>query len=456
MNENTMTTGAEPLGNSATDPAGHATPWRLELSDFFAKIDRGEYIPIKSNIDFVDDLTGGGFVPGTITMIVADPGAGKTALCQQLAGQFARNGYNVAFINYEMDEGQLFARDLAREVKPPRESALAYDPGITARDILRGDLSPVRRSVPVEKAKRWEAAVEDYQTHISRRLYYNMYVRDEDGNGNFTGDPRPIRNTAGDLRLLTRQLLASYDRKRKAAEAAGEDLAKVHAAILFVDYIQLITTGSDSKINSLEEVTGVLTGYAKAGNTLVFAVSSASKESRRNTQTTKPAKTDDEETGQPSADPGDSEETEEKPRIKPICIYCDKARFGIPEKAAHVQFIGAVGKFISNEAPKFAGEYEKQGYLRKASANGASVLEYSAAYFLSLNDEQRAKEAAKKREKKASVNEAMLSELQKINENTAQTAENLEARAELEAMGKARKRSSKKSSAKKGGTEGDG
>lgn len=357
---------------------------RFPLSEFFGKIDRGEYIPLETGIDFIDDLTGGGFIPGTITMIVADPGAGKTSLCQQLAGQFARNGYQVAFINYEMDEGQLFARDLSREVEPP-EGRL-YDPRFHAGAILRGDMSTARHSVAVTKYKRFREAVAKYEAEIYPNLFYNPYIPEEDENGLPTDNYRPIRNTAKDLRVLTRLKLFDYQERRREAEAAGEDLEKVHAAILFIDYIQLIATGSDSKINALEEITGILADYAKAGNTLVFAVSSASKESRKNTQP-KTRKTDDE----------DEEETpqeKEDPNApgRPIAVYCDKARFGTPGRVAHVRFIGAASKFIipaGYTGTRYAGEFEKMGYLCKSSANGASVLEYSAAYFLSLNDDRR-------------------------------------------------------------------
>lgn len=368
---------------AAEDPGKVKRKWRIEITDFLNRVDRGEYVPIKTNIPFIDDLTDGGFIPGTITMIVADPGAGKTSLCQQLAAQFARNGLFVSFVNYEMDEGQLFARDLAREVKPAKtgkKSGLLYDPTITAGEILRGYLSPARHKVAEEKAKRFRETLEDYTTNIASRLYYNMFVIDEDEAGNLTGEPRPIRNTAHDLRLLTRLLTASYKKRRNAAKEAGEDLEHIHAPILFVDYIQLIATGSENKINALEEVTGILADYARDGRTLVFAISSASKESRRNTQTEKPKKEDEEE---PEADG-------KKTTGRPICIYCDKARFGDPGKVARVQFIGAASKFVSPdyERPRFAGEYEKKGYLCKASANGASVLEYSAAYFISLNRER--------------------------------------------------------------------
>ena len=146
-------------GEPATDPAGipegaaeagedpkpeKGATWRVTLSQVLNKIDKGDYIPIQCNIPFIDNLTGGGFVPGTVTVITADPGAGKTALCQQMAAQFARNGHNVSFINYEMDEGLLLARDLSREIKP-YNSSMVYDPAATPYYILRGDFSLSQR-----------------------------------------------------------------------------------------------------------------------------------------------------------------------------------------------------------------------------------------------------------------------------------------------------------------------
>ena len=411
------TEGAEPSGedlepiteaDGAADPADvlteqpKRTRWRVTLADVMAKIDKGDYIPIPSNIPFIDDLTGGGFVPGTVSVIVADPGAGKTALCQQMAAQFARNGHIVTFINYEMDEAPLYARDLAREVRPPRsgkdgDALRFYDPTITPLAILRGDLSPARNKVAEEKAKRFREAVEDLEEHVYANLIYRQFIQDTDPETGEKREPRPIRNTIDDLRALTSFNLRLYEQRKAQAEAdpeAGKPMAKkraaTHAPILFVDYIQLIAGASDSKINTLEEITGILTDYAQRGQTIVFAVSSANRASRSEArkeamkQTKAAAKNQDNVI---SFDDEIEDDGKEAP-MQPVYIYVDKARLAAPKRLIKAQFIGAAAKFVqtNNDRPRRPTDKEAGQLLTMTAGAGASVLEYSASYFISLNN----------------------------------------------------------------------
>ena len=84
------------------------------LKRFKATTGSLEYRPIATGFPGIDTMLNGGFDPGTMTIVVAEPGTGKTALVMQIAENMARNAQPVMVFNLEMSEEQLIARSLSR------------------------------------------------------------------------------------------------------------------------------------------------------------------------------------------------------------------------------------------------------------------------------------------------------------------------------------------------------
>lgn len=72
----------------------------------------GDLIGIDTGLKELNDLTGG-WIPGTFNIILAVPGAGKTALWLQSALNVARSSSNVAMVQLEMTDIQIGLRQLS-------------------------------------------------------------------------------------------------------------------------------------------------------------------------------------------------------------------------------------------------------------------------------------------------------------------------------------------------------
>lgn len=88
---------------------------------------------LKSGIDEVDRALGGGFVPGSATLIGGDPGIGKSTLLLQVSAKIAAKGGDVAYISGEeaADQIRLRARRLDIGTVP-----IKFASATSVRDIL--------------------------------------------------------------------------------------------------------------------------------------------------------------------------------------------------------------------------------------------------------------------------------------------------------------------------------
>ena len=64
---------------------------------------------IPTGIPSLDDMLGGGLPRGSLTLIAARPGMGKTSLAIQFAGNLAAAGKRVLLIELEMSKGQILS-----------------------------------------------------------------------------------------------------------------------------------------------------------------------------------------------------------------------------------------------------------------------------------------------------------------------------------------------------------
>ena len=68
------------------------------------------YSKIKTNLNEVDRVIGGGFVPGSITLIGGDPGIGKSTLLLQIVGTLSKLSEDCIYVSGEESLSQIKMR----------------------------------------------------------------------------------------------------------------------------------------------------------------------------------------------------------------------------------------------------------------------------------------------------------------------------------------------------------
>jgi DNA repair protein RadA/Sms len=129
---NTITeevTASAPTGSLKSKPAGKSNV--IEFADL-----KGQNQPLPRRVSGIhewDRVTGGGLVPGSVTLIGGDPGIGKSTLLLQLVASLANKGARCAYVSGEeaIDQVRLRARRLKLEESPVH---LAAETSI--RDII--------------------------------------------------------------------------------------------------------------------------------------------------------------------------------------------------------------------------------------------------------------------------------------------------------------------------------
>lgn len=176
------------------------------LDSFLAKTTTRDYEPISTGITAIDAALGGGFTRGTLVMLGAAPGAGKTALAQVIFEKMAKAGKEAIFINLEMSPDQLIARSLSRRIYDKEGRT------IPALEILRGyKWSEANRKSITE-------AAEEYRREVATNLFY-MPV----------GEGAPIQTNK--LTEIIGVLKEICEQKRTKGEAAP---------LICIDYLQLV------------------------------------------------------------------------------------------------------------------------------------------------------------------------------------------------------------------------
>ncbi len=73
-------------------------------------VDQAQSIPVPTTVEEIDRVLGGGFVPGSVTLLSGEPGIGKSTLALQLALRIARSGAGVVLVSGEEAPAQVAAR----------------------------------------------------------------------------------------------------------------------------------------------------------------------------------------------------------------------------------------------------------------------------------------------------------------------------------------------------------
>lgn len=217
------------------------------MDRFLSDIQSNKYEPYKTGVDFWDSLFNGGLVRGTLTIILAAPGAGKTALCAQIAEAIAGNKRPVIYFNLEMTRDQMVARSISGKVTRDGER-------MTALQVMQG------YSWTDDQRKAVTAAVEDYKNNIFPYLQYTVMDDQEDQRKNG---------------CTYRNLETTLKRIGEEARAKG-----VEAPAVVLDYVQIVTGGTDAK-DTVQRVVYALKNYARIYETIAFAVAATNRDSNK-------------------------------------------------------------------------------------------------------------------------------------------------------------------------------
>lgn len=210
-----------------------------DLQNFFDKIQTHAYEPYKTGLKFFDDLLSGGMLRQSLALIMAAPGCGKTALCQQIAEEMAAHGKPVVYLNYEMSREQMLARAISYHLA--KKNAW-----FTASEVLQG------YKWNDEQRSKIQYMVNDYREKIYPYLKYNP-------------DGKP-----------TIEALKVYlEKVGEGARKSGKE-----APVVVVDYLHLI--GSEQKLDTQElikQAVMLLKNYAVKYDTIVLAITAINRAS---------------------------------------------------------------------------------------------------------------------------------------------------------------------------------
>ena len=136
-------TAAGPVNSLRSQPKGHAP--RGNVVEFVDLKGQNQPLPRAGcGIGEWDRVTGGGLVPGSVTLIGGDPGIGKSTLLLQIVAALAKKDMACAYISGEeaIDQVRLRARRLGLEQSPVHLAAAT-----SIRDII-ATLEPAKGQKP--------------------------------------------------------------------------------------------------------------------------------------------------------------------------------------------------------------------------------------------------------------------------------------------------------------------
>lgn len=215
-----------------------ASTERDELDDFIEKIQTTAYKPINSGLDFFDELTGG-TMNQTLTVILGEPGSGKSMLSQQLAESYATHGQKCIYLNFEMSKEQLLARAISARVHA------RGNVNRTARQILQG------YKWTQKDRQEITAAVDEYRRESLPNIAYN---------------PAAVTPDLDDIIEYLHTLIEQEN-----------------SPALFVDYLQLIQSERLQDIKDrLTAALIALKEYAIKAHTFVYLIAAVNRTSNGN------------------------------------------------------------------------------------------------------------------------------------------------------------------------------
>lgn len=306
---------------------------RRNLEDLKTAMKGGETKTIKTGFSYLDNITGG-FKPGTMNIIAARPGMGKTALVLNIATNVASMySKTVAIFSLEMSKSEIVNRILASQSQTSFKKIERAD--ITAQDLA------------------------ELESTLKRITRYPIYIDEKTGT-----NPIDIRSKCKDLS------------------------SKTPIGLVIIDYLQLMTypgKESGSRQNEIAAISRDIKVLAKELGVPVIALSQLNRgtENREDNDHT-PGLADIRDSGAIEQDAdcvifihrpsyyNKKKDAAEKPKIEDAQLIVAKNRHGETD-TAYVKWYGAKTLFFEN--PRKDDPQDPRGessYTRTTSSDRAS------------------------------------------------------------------------------------
>lgn len=214
-------------------------PWAIGIGDLIEAVENGDYEPMKTGIDQLDNIIGGGLMKRRIYCISAPPAAGKTAFCQMLGESTAEANPDCTclYFCFEMSRAELQARSVARY-------GHAHGKRLGHLDILQGK-------------QGWRETAEAWQQNIGHKIAYDGMADN--------GTPTEL-STVLDIIEQATAYNATIGRP---------------APLIILDYLQLLTVGKDEEQEVIKQAMKQFKDFAVKHNTTIIAVVAQNRESNR-------------------------------------------------------------------------------------------------------------------------------------------------------------------------------
>ena len=219
-----------------------------DLTRLLEKVTTEAYKPIRTGLNFFDNLLGGGIIPQSLLMLIAAPGVGKTTLIQQVAEEMAKNKKPVIYLNFEMSREQMLAKAISAKYYKGNGGLK------TMTDILQGYKWSDKEKEKIEKI------IDDYRVNNYPYIKYNPEGYTNELNG-----------------LLS--FLEDIGRKAEVENKPGPAVV--------IDYIHFIQSEDNlDPAELIKEAVKGLKDYAIKYNTFVIGIIAANREGNKKGQLT--------------------------------------------------------------------------------------------------------------------------------------------------------------------------
>jgi replicative DNA helicase len=225
-------------------PAGRFDFLDRRMGELTKDLLLGERVVVPTPFARLNQLLGGGLAPGSLTIAVSPPAAGKTTAAAQIGDYAAQAGVPVAYLAYEMPTEELLRCALARigginsfliDSRRWRDNEYAYRDGLEQAVV---------------------AAIQKCNEHVAPRLTIIEAGPDD--------SPETVR-------------VAAHRVRRQAG------VGREQPALIVVDYLQLVPSGEEQVDHGTNEVVRVsrvavmLKQIARATGAAILAISDVSK-----------------------------------------------------------------------------------------------------------------------------------------------------------------------------------
>lgn len=213
-----------------------------DFEKFLDEIQSDIYNPIRTGMQWFDNVISGGFMEQTVTLLLASPATGKTTLCQQIAEKITESGREVVYMNLEMSNAQMYARDISRMLKKDKNIEVPNSDVLRLKGLKSADKTTAEEVIDTANK---------YHKTTFKRLHYVHGVND-------IADIMSVINSKAD----------------KCIDDGGQ------APVVFIDYLHYVADKENQQNDErIKHILQELKNYAISYNTFVIIIGATNRTS---------------------------------------------------------------------------------------------------------------------------------------------------------------------------------